>query len=290
MLLPVDDVMTDLSFTPAAAWPALLSAQHAMEDLGACSVEEHVDASFEALQELVWADRTSIMMVVRVDADDSDALAGWRLAWLYSPGSPRFSRFIRPLARLLTWTDEQREGFRSGNARAGAVHCVGPNAPASHRRFNTLIGVAHRLIAAIPISSTIEVFFAFNRKEQGFSKAEVATSLAAAHVFQRLSRRWCAQLGILDGCVLSPRERQVLTCLLQGVSEKAGAEQLGMKPSYFHQIVVRIYGKLNVDSRGSLLTKCFKAPASDKLWDAKTMMSLGQTTSTVPKVTPGDSE
>ena len=115
----------------------------------------------------------------------------------------------------------------------------------------------------------------FNRKVERFTHDEVATSLAAAHVFRRMARRWCAQLGVLDGRVLSGREREVLVCLLRGLSEKAGAEQLGMKPGYFHQIVVRLYSKLRVDSRAALLAKCLEPPpGSGELWSGKPLMPI----------------
>lgn len=274
--LRVPTVISDLSLTPASVWPALFEAQRGVDARGVCSVEEQVSAMFDSLSDLIWSDRNSLAVVARVDAASNDALAGWRLAWIHSPGFPRFSRMIRPVARLLKWNSEHRDALTDGAVRAGAVHCVGPDQPPSHRRFNQLIGVKHRLGATVPMSETIEVYLMFNRKQEAFTHDEVATALASVHVFRRLAQRWVAQLGILEGRLLSPRERQVLVCLLKGHSEKAGAAQLGMKPSYFHQIVVRIYGKMRVDSRAALLAKCLEAPpASDDLWTGKPLMQIG---------------
>jgi DNA-binding CsgD family transcriptional regulator len=52
---------------------------------------------------------------------------------------------------------------------------------------------------------------------------------------------------------LSPREQQVLGCLLGGDSEKQIARRLGISSSTVHGYVRRIYRLFDVHSRGELL-------------------------------------
>lgn len=52
---------------------------------------------------------------------------------------------------------------------------------------------------------------------------------------------------------LSPRQRQVLTCLVRGDSEKQAARELGLSPQTVHDYVKALYGRVGVHSRGELL-------------------------------------
>jgi DNA-binding NarL/FixJ family response regulator len=52
---------------------------------------------------------------------------------------------------------------------------------------------------------------------------------------------------------LTPRQRQVLECLLDGDSEKQAAARLGLHPGTLHVHVKRVYKALGVSSRAELL-------------------------------------
>jgi DNA-binding CsgD family transcriptional regulator len=54
---------------------------------------------------------------------------------------------------------------------------------------------------------------------------------------------------------LSPQRRQVLNCLLEGMSEKQAAARLGLTPQSVHQYVKAIYGHFRVNSRAELMAR-----------------------------------
>jgi DNA-binding CsgD family transcriptional regulator len=54
---------------------------------------------------------------------------------------------------------------------------------------------------------------------------------------------------------LSPRQRQVLECLLEGESEKQVARRLGLSQHTVHQYVKSVYRHFRVRSRGELLAR-----------------------------------
>jgi DNA-binding NarL/FixJ family response regulator len=59
----------------------------------------------------------------------------------------------------------------------------------------------------------------------------------------------------LDGISLSPRSREVLTCLLNGDSEKQIALRLRISPHTVHTYVKKLHQALGVNSRGELLSR-----------------------------------
>ena len=52
---------------------------------------------------------------------------------------------------------------------------------------------------------------------------------------------------------LSPRQQQVLSCLVRGDSEKQAARELGLSPQTVHDYVKALYSRVGVHSRGELL-------------------------------------
>jgi DNA-binding CsgD family transcriptional regulator len=63
-----------------------------------------------------------------------------------------------------------------------------------------------------------------------------------------------------DGPRLTPRESDVLRCLLAGAAEKAVAADLGISPQTVHTHVKSIYSAYGVSSRAELLAHCLTAP------------------------------
>ena len=58
---------------------------------------------------------------------------------------------------------------------------------------------------------------------------------------------------------LSPRQRDTLECLLEGMSEKEVARQLGLSPHTVHVYVKALHRAFSVRSRAELLTRCLRA-------------------------------
>ena len=71
-----------------------------------------------------------------------------------------------------------------------------------------------------------------------------------------------ARLLPADGPHLTPRERDVLRCLLTGATEKAVAAELGISALTVHGHVKSIYAAYRVSSRAELLVRCLGAPSA----------------------------
>lgn len=61
---------------------------------------------------------------------------------------------------------------------------------------------------------------------------------------------------------LTPREKQVTTCLVEGLSYKGAAVKLGLKPTTINQHLKNIYIKFNVNSKAALISKVL----SNQIW------------------------
>jgi DNA-binding CsgD family transcriptional regulator len=59
---------------------------------------------------------------------------------------------------------------------------------------------------------------------------------------------------------LSPRQRQVLICLLEGDTEQQAARRLGLTPASVHQYVKGLYHRLGVHTRAELMAKFVRFP------------------------------
>jgi DNA-binding NarL/FixJ family response regulator len=78
----------------------------------------------------------------------------------------------------------------------------------------------------------------------------------------------------LSGVPLSPRLRETLDCLLQGLSEKEAAERLQLSPATIHQYVIALYRRFDVASRGQLLGQILKK-RSQGCWEQLLQRLLG---------------
>ena len=105
-----------------------------------------------------------------------------------------------------------------------------------------------------------------------FSVADTTLGCAAAHVLCRPLRAWAQKLGVDEGVLLTRRGRDVLRLLLAGHSERSGAAELGIRQSSFHQVVVAVYRKLGVQSRGELAAKFVRSTAgASSHWRHRTL-------------------
>lgn len=65
--------------------------------------------------------------------------------------------------------------------------------------------------------------------------------------------------ALVDRLGLSPREAEITQRVFDGLGEAAIARDLGLAPSTVHTYLRRLYRKLDVKSRGELLTLVFLA-------------------------------
>lgn len=142
--------------------------------------------------------------------------------------------------------------------RLAAYGGAGPGAALLDR-----FGISHRLVGGTPISHDREVFFCLDRAVGGhpFLEVDAALMMAALPVMRPIAAMVCRLLGWLDAdAPLTPREREVLSLLLLGLSEQECAMRLDMAASSIHQVVVRIYRKMRVTTRAELMAKWLDAP------------------------------
>ncbi|MCA8996463.1 MAG: helix-turn-helix transcriptional regulator [Planctomycetaceae bacterium] len=100
----------------------------------------------------------------------------------------------------------------------------------------------------------------FSRRERTMMKL-LNGELARLQTDSRLS-----ELGAPSVAKLSPRLRDVLTCLMEGASEKETAAHLGISVYTVHDHVKALYKRFDVASRGELLAICRTLwPALEKL-------------------------
>ena len=128
-------------------------------------------------------------------------------------------------------------------------------ASASYRLIQEC-GLIDRMIVACVVSSDVEVHFGFDRArgQAAFSPEDRRTALAAAEMLTRPCRWLALGYGYYPRqAPLSDRERDVLSELLAGASEKEVAYKFEMTTGSVHQVVVRLYRKLGVRSRPELM-------------------------------------
>src|SRR5262249_42643310 len=65
---------------------------------------------------------------------------------------------------------------------------------------------------------------------------------------------------VAGGPRLTPRERDVLRCLLAGAAGEEVAAELGLRPQTVHGHVKSIYSAYDVSSRAELVVRCFGVP------------------------------
>jgi DNA-binding CsgD family transcriptional regulator len=229
-------------------------------------LDRRVDRLLHDLRDHFAARQVGVLFLVRQRPIPDDVALGWRPAWIHSTRDASSLRRIKALARALQWVPRvdlpgRKAGFRD---RPGASLLRTSELPSgsSHRWLGRLSNVAERIGVECPISPTICGLFLIDRDDSqaAFDPAELDVADRAAPFLVRALSPWATELGLTDGVLLSAREREVQRCLLMGATEAEGAETLGLRPSSFHQIVVKLYRKRGLHSRGELAAR-FLAPS-----------------------------
>lgn len=256
------EFVTELERVDPDSWLRLLELRRAIVEPGVRKLELEIAEAIDGLCPLVEADAGAVVFTARTAEAGDDMLEGWRPIWFHNPAVGRLGPWLNKAIRALRWGRSTRLAFESaGLPRVGYVHeemARAAGADKSHFKIAKMFGVRQRLNCITPVTKDLELWFLFDRRtpEPRFEAAQVERALAAMHALGPLGHRWGRMLGALDGGgLLSPRERDVLVTLLEGHSEKLGADRLGLKESSFHQHAVRVYRKLKVSSRGELMAK-----------------------------------
>lgn len=235
--------------------------------LGATDIDAAWERVCVRVGELLATQRGLVLLAHRPEHCPGDPLGGWRPVRLLHHGPDRAER-ARAAAALQKsgayLRDPTTRALAAGSGRHRAARLRDLVDPASDewrqapgRELLEAFGVHDRLVAACAVDAAVEVFFVYDRcaGEPGFSAADVAAMEAVMPGFCRPGRWLSLSHGAYpDQRLLSPRERQVLSQLLGSRSEAEIADDLAIRTSYCHQVVVSIFRKLGVTSRAELMS------------------------------------
>lgn len=131
-----------------------------------------------------------------------------------------------------------------------------------YRLYYRDAGIVDRIWIGFPVSENNESFFLLDRirrpgaaPRRHFSRREADLAGAAVRGAPELHRRLILSHGLLVGDkLLSPTERNILHCLLTGLSEKEIAARAGQKPATLHKYVTALFARFHVSSRAGLMS------------------------------------
>lgn len=123
-----------------------------------------------------------------------------------------------------------------------------------------------RLMGVHAYSSQIELYIMADRldEDEPFSAEDEEVLGYMVEMVTPLMYHLCLSHGLLvnEGMeALTPRERETLIMLLGALTEKEMAQEMGLTPRSMHQYVLKVYGKLNINSRAELSSLWLDVPA-----------------------------
>lgn len=228
-----------------------------LETQGFRMVEQASEDLIHRMQDVFHADVGAVVFVVKTT--DQGPLDGWRPAWYHNTRSQMTNLLLKKLLTLLRWVPgkdlPEANGFNFTRADARRLG-ISDYPPGIQRKVIQTLGVQERLFVSCPLNDdTVLLVLLDRRRPEIYDERDLQVGVALARRLRPLARLWFTQLGLTDGVALTKRERSVQACLARGLSEQDGAEELGLQPSSFHQVVVRLYRKRGVGHRGELLAR-----------------------------------
>lgn len=150
--------------------------------------------------------------------------------------------------------------FHSSHLDGGAHRVSDSLATSQFRRsalFNEYyrrIGIDHVVAVPMFVDQRLLVSFVLNRKKRDFSDRECALLNLVRRPLASLYRNLLAferrrDDGAFDELPVTPREREVLTWVAAGKTDRQIADILGMSPRTTQKHLQRIYEKLGVETR-----------------------------------------
>lgn len=247
---------------PPARWEDLVALWSSLEDLRAAQVDDGWRTVCERMGAMVNSHGGLALLYAR---QPEGMFHGWQPLRQLDHGEGRETR----LAINMKWaanpeclTDPYALALfeQAGTPRAYRSTDLAPteeerNASPSFALLGEH-GLADRMIMACVVSPDVEVHFGFDRRasEPMFSEADRDIARAAANMLSRTCRWLALAYGVYPrNNPLTTRERDVLSGLLRGDSEKQIADALGLRTTSTHQVVVRVYRKLGVRKRSELM-------------------------------------
>ncbi len=236
-----------------------------LADMDAAHIDESRNRLLQGLCELAGAHNASWVGAVRMGEPlPADPVLGWR---------PRLIHHLHPTIPLDDAAEKQRRMLETGQVDISTARNV---AGAGRFRTNRLVDLvptewfqgeyyktyylAHNhhdaIWAGVPINADTEIYLGIYRHtpEQGFSTLDrdiVAYALRGLRWFFR--QQMLSHGLLLTASPLTRTEHAVLQGLLQGLSEKQIAANVGQSPNTTHEYVTRIFRKYAVRNRSALM-------------------------------------
>ena len=141
-------------------------------------------------------------------------------------------------------------------ARQAQIAARAPHAQAAVEELFDACGIGDRILAAVPVTGHAKLLFGAYRRRGSdpFSEGDAALVEALMAAIVGPARRMALAYGVIEADrPLTPRERDVLRLLLQGLTEKESACELGLATRSLHHHVSALYAKYGVRSRAELL-------------------------------------
>lgn len=217
----------------------------------------------DGVQAALGAPRSSVIVAGRYGTDKDDSMEGWKVIDLiYGSNMPReiieaIEEYSSVRNNLLndpvTIRMVNGTGLRAYRLADMIDDDDGDSVPSAKHVAN--LGIHDRLLAVLPVSDWAGVYLAFDRLpgDERFSDKDVQFVRNALEGLTWLGRNIALCYGLIsERGPFYPRERETLSHLLDGLSEKQIAAKMGLTKSSTHQYVVSIYRKLGVRSRGEL--------------------------------------
>ncbi len=245
-------------------WQEVAQLLHAVGNVPAYDLEGLLRVIAAQLAALVEATDCVLMVTVRqTDLPADDALGGWRVREARVPhGDADAQAMIDAFAQAETYTTDAPSiaVVRGAGTVRAALRSDMANAEEWRTSSSTALhearGIGDHMIGACPATDDIE-FMAMPSRGPDDAPFTAADRDALAHAMghlDRSARRIALSFGA-PGRLLSPRERETLSWLLQGHSEKQIAHEMRLAKSTVHEYVVGVYRKVGVSSRAELMAR-----------------------------------
>lgn len=237
----------------------------ALADFDAAQIIEARRYLLSTICQMIGASNADWICAVRLsEARGQDPMFGWRprSAFLLKECSHAAEAIREAFAEMEDGAPDVttvRNAERAGAFRAFLLsELATPEwyAGPSYKRFYRAIDRRDSIWVGIPVTADAEIQVGFHRS---FSQEPFRDEdrQIAAHALRGI--RWFYRQQMLGEGVgmaseaLTPTERQVLTGLLQGLTERQIADANGQSPHTTHDHVKRIFRKYGVSSRSALM-------------------------------------
>lgn len=245
-------------------WRSLAQTQLTLSHVPLNAPDAAIGQIVETAKRTLNCDNAWVLFLRQNRQEESrDAFQGWDVSRVYVPNSedslrPELDRWVRDGAF-------QHDPFALESIRNAGEDRIVSGIKSQRKtswngvdyRFSFQKNEGDRLVAVHSISDRNEVHVCFSRDEDSpsFSSAEADLLEWMLGVVAPWARRIALSFGLhAEGTPLSPRERQTLLYLLTRFSEREIADELGVTRKSAHQYVARVYQKLGIHSRPTLLS------------------------------------